>query len=219
VHRPARVGLVGVSVAIVLIVALELAYASEFTLVRRTISQHGLGPSGWIFTLALALLAAGSAAIAVSLVRRRLSGAFSAGTAALLVWSIGLLVVGFVPKTDWSLGPSLHGYVHRVGSVIVFVSLPLAALAISARWWRHPHWRWPARLVSLLGAASLLGIGGIAVVIVRATNEGLAWWRVMPLGLVERGLALAEVAALIALGVWAARRAPESTEQPARVAP
>jgi hypothetical protein len=204
VHRPAQVGLAMIGVAIALIVMLEFAYASEHTLIRRTISQHQLRPTGWVFGLAIVSLAAGSVAIAVSLVRRRLSRGLSVGVGALLAWSVGLLIIAMFPKHDWSVGPSLSGYIHRVGSVIAFVSLPIGALLIAAPWRRDPRWRRRARMVMALGAASALWVTGITVVIVRAAGNGLAWWRVMPLGAVERGLALFEVATLIALGVWAA---------------
>lgn len=215
-HRPARAGLATIGIAAALILMLDMMYATEFTLVRRTISQHQLRPTGWIFGVAMALLAAGSVAIVVSLVRQRLSRGSSAGVAALLVWSAGLLVVAAFPKHDWSIGPSFSGYVHRAGGVVAFLSLPLAALLISAPWWRHPRWRRPARVVTALGAATLVWITGVAVVVVRATLDDLAWWRVMPFGAVERGLALLEVATLVALGVWAASRAQRGLSQEAR---
>ncbi len=149
--------------------------------------------------MAVGLLAAGSAAIGLSLARRRLAGVV--GTLALMAWSAGLFVVAVFPKHDWSVGPSLSGSVHRVGSIVAFLALPLAALVI-ARPWRHPAR--PARVTFALGVGSLLWVAGIASMIVFAQQNGLAWWRVMPLGLVERGLAVTEVATLIALGVWAA---------------
>jgi hypothetical membrane protein len=113
-HRPAWAGLAAIAVAIALIATLDLLSTTEFTLARRTISQHGRGPYGWAFAFAMVLLACGSAAITVSLIRQRLVGPYSLGVIALLGWSAGLLVVGLVPKTDWSVGPSLGGYVHRV---------------------------------------------------------------------------------------------------------
>nr|BFE81352.1 hypothetical protein GCM10020093_039530 [Planobispora longispora] len=58
----------------------------------------------------------------------------------------------------------------------------------------------------MLGLGSLLWVLGIAGAVVVAERSGLPWWRVMPLGLVERGMAVTEVAALVALGFWAARR-------------
>ncbi|WP_344976287.1 DUF998 domain-containing protein [Streptosporangium fragile] len=188
------------------ITGLDVARLAEVDPFRRTISEHGLGEHGWIFTLGVILLAAGSVAIGVSLVRGKLATAWSVGILALLAWSAGLAVTGWFPKHDWSVGPSLNGSIHRVGSLVAFLSLPLAALIISRPWLRHPEWRTPARVAAWLGLGSLLWVAGIAGGIVLAENSGLAWWQVMPLGLVERGLAATEVAALVALGLWAARR-------------
>ncbi|GLW05156.1 hypothetical protein Misp01_02860 [Microtetraspora sp. NBRC 13810] len=207
------VGVVGVAVAVVL--GLEVRYADEVNPWRRTISEHGLGPDGWLFGAAVGLVAAGSAVIAVSLVRRRIAAAFSVGTLALVTWCVGLAVVAVFPKHDWSVGPSLGGTIHRVGSVMAFVSLPIAALLISRRAWRLPL----GRVVAWLGLGSSLWVVGITGVMAVASWQGLPWWRAMPLGLVERGLVVTEIVTLLALGVWAAARpapraAPEAVGVP-----
>lgn len=204
-HRIAQAGLVAVGVGIAVIVGLDVAYLGlgEVNPLRRTISEHGLGDQGWIFGLGVALLAAGSAAIGVTLARRRFAGIF--GTLALMGWSVGLLMTAAFTKHDWAVGPSLSGSIHRAGSLIAFLSLPIAALII-ARPWRHPEWRRPALTAFALGIGSVLWVVGIGAMVLVGERSGLAWWQVMPLGLVERGLAATEIAALLALGVWAARR-------------
>ncbi|GAA3233822.1 DUF998 domain-containing protein [Nonomuraea helvata] len=213
VHQPARWGLGAAGAGIAMIVVLELTSFDEMNPLRRTISEHGLGPDGWIFGLAVGLLATGSAAIGVSLARKRLAGIF--GTIALMGWSVGLLMTAWFEKNDWAVGPSLHGSIHRVGSFVAFLSLPLAAVII-ARPWRHRE-RSRATLVAFgLGICSVLWVVGIATVMVIGARQGLPWWRAMPLGLVERGMAVTEVAALLALGVWAAARQLETA---AKVAP
>lgn len=216
---PARVGLAAIAAAVVLVGALDLHEASEFTLLRRTISQHGLGPHAWVFALAMVLLGCGSAAVTVAVVRRRLGRALSAEVLALHCWSAGLVVVGLVPKHNWAVGPSMSGYVHRYAGLVAFVCLPIAALVISARWWRHPLSRWPARCVALFGGLAVLWMTGIGVVIVQAVQDDLPWWRAMPLGAVERVLALIEVATVIALGVWTAGRGPRTRPAAAASAP
>lgn len=189
---------------ITVVVALDVARLDEINPLRRTISEHGLGPQGWIFAVAVVLLAAGSAAIGVGLARRKLAGVV--GTLALMSWSVGLLVAATFPKHDWAVGPSLNGTIHRWGSVVAFVSLPIAALII-ARPWRHPEWRSSAVIAYVLGIGSALVIAGMATVMWIGSRSGLAWWQVMPLGLAERVLAGVEVATLVALGVWASRSA------------
>ncbi|GIH76734.1 DUF998 domain-containing protein [Planobispora longispora] len=205
-QRAARAGLAAVGAGAMIVLGLDLAYLAEVDPFRRTISEHGIGEHGWLFSLGLGLLAAGSLAIGLSLVRRGLAAIRSPGVLALLAWSAGLLVTAWFPKHDWSVGPSLSGSIHRVGGIVAFLSLPLAALIISRPWRRHPEWRGSALVVSVLGLGSLLWVLGIAGAVVVAERSGLPWWRVMPLGLVERGMAVTEVAALVALGFWAARR-------------
>lgn len=64
------------------------------------------------------------------------------------------------------------------------------------------------------GLLSVLFVLSMAAVMTIGAQNGLPWWRVMPIGLVERGLAVIEVAALAALGVWAVGQrlgAPEDT--------
>ncbi|MEW9553567.1 DUF998 domain-containing protein [Nonomuraea sp. NPDC050783] len=204
-HQPARWGLGAAGAGIAVILGLDLAGLGETNPLRRTISEHGLGPSGWIFGLGVGLLAAGSAAIAVSLARKRLAGVV--GTVALLGWSAGLFLTAWFEKHDWSVGPSTSGSIHRAGSLIAFLCLPLAAVVIARPWRRRPE-RSRATLVAFgLGVCSVLWVVGIGTVALIGARNGMPWYRVMPLGLVERGLAITEVAALLALGVWAAAKA------------
>ncbi|MGR6914592.1 DUF998 domain-containing protein [[Actinomadura] parvosata] len=202
-HQPARWGLGAAGVGSAVVLGLDLTSFDETNPFRRTISEHGLGPDGWIFGLGVGLLAAGSLAIGVSLARKRLAGVV--GTLALAGWSVGLFLTAWFDKHDWSVGPSLSGSIHRVGSFVAFLSLPLAAVII-ARPWRHRE-RSRATLVAFgLGICSVLWVVGIGAAVLVGAESGLPWYRVMPLGLVERGLAATEVAALLALGVWAAAK-------------
>ncbi|MEV0588863.1 DUF998 domain-containing protein [Nonomuraea sp. NPDC050310] len=209
-QRAGQAGLAAVGVGSAVVVGLDLARLDEMSPIRRTISEHGLGPQGWIFAVAVALLALGSAAIAACLARRRLAG--PVGTLALLAWSAGLLVAATFPKHNWAVGPSLSGTVHRWGSIVAFLSLPVAALII-ARPWRHPEWRRRAAVAYGLGIGSVVTVLGIAAVMTVGWGNGLAWWQVMPLGLVERVLAAVEVATVIALGLWSAARADRGRSQ------
>ncbi|MCA2186774.1 DUF998 domain-containing protein [Nonomuraea cavernae] len=205
VRQAARWGLGAVGAGVVVIAGLDLVSLGEINPLRRTISEHGLGAQGWIFGFAVASLAGGSAAIGVALARVRLAGIF--GTFALMAWSAGLLVTAWFPKHDWSVGPSLSGSIHRAGSLVAFLGLPLAALVI-ARPWRHTEGRGHARFAFGFGLLSVLWVLGIGATVLVGTRAGLSWWQVMPLGLVERGLAATEVAAVVALGVWGARHRP-----------
>ncbi|NUR83185.1 MAG: DUF998 domain-containing protein [Nonomuraea sp.] len=202
-HRGAGWGLGAVGIGAAVVVALDLFHIDQIDPIRRTISEHGLGPHGWVFGLGVAIIALGSAVIGLSLVRRRLAGPI--GTLGIMVWSIGLLVTATFQKHDWAVGPSLSGNIHRAGSFAAFLALPLAVIVI-ARPWRRIEGRPPAKAAFVFAVVSVAWVIGIATMVYVGARSGMAWWQVMPLGLVERGLAVTEVAALAALGIWAMRR-------------
>jgi hypothetical protein len=74
--------------------------------------------------------------------------------------------------------------------------------------WRRSPWRRYAYGTLTLSVLSLLCFSPIAVAFLQQPVTGIRWWRVLPLGTVERLLALCEVATVIALGWWAARARP-----------
>jgi hypothetical protein len=168
----------------------------------RTISQYALLPNGWVFDVATLLLAAGSAAVLVAL---RRAGLVRGGAAlALLLWVAGLVGVVWFEKHNWSAGPSMSGDIHRVASLVAFLSLPAGALLATTPWLRGTHPR-PARLVALGGVASLLCFSPILWALVSEPWTGVRWWRAIPLGGVERLLGVAEVATVLLLAWWAVR--------------
>jgi len=169
----------------------------EISATRRTISEYGLSDHKWVFDLAVVLVALGSAAgLAVLGRQRRLpTAAAILGT----LWTVGLLVIVAFPKPDWATvsHADFGGTLHRVASVVAFVALPLAVLvAARTAFPASPGRRW---LVRVLAIASL---GWFAVilgaVVVAAATDG-RWWTLIPLGLVERGMALTELVALAVL--------------------
>ncbi|WP_066372654.1 DUF998 domain-containing protein [Herbidospora mongoliensis] len=195
---PAQAGLGAIFVAAAAILTLE--YSSGLDLARRTISEHQLGEYAWLFAASVALIAAGSLGIGVTLMAQRRN---PVGIVALFGWSLGLLIVAIFPKHNWALGPSIEGTIHRAGSVLAFVCLPIAVLLLA-----HPWRDTLARIAALLGLGAVVWIAGIASVAFTAARDGIPWWRAMPIGLgaVERGLVFTEMAALAALGVWAIAR-------------
>lgn len=150
---------------------------------------------------------------AVALVAAGLLRAVSPASVLLATWSVALAVVVAFQKIDWS-GPTAGGYVHRYASPLAFVSLPIGALLLARRWRRDPTWRRYAALTGWFGAASLAWLAPILAGFVLRPLTGVPWWRFVPLGLTERGLAVTEVAVVLALGWWAwqaGRRAPRTT--------
>jgi hypothetical protein len=172
---------------------------------RRTISEYGLLETAWVFNTALLVLAAGSAAVLASLVARGVVRLASLGGVALMLWTASLPAIVLFPKHNWSVGPSMSGTVHRAVALIGFLSLPLAALAIGRAQRSHPRWRTHAYRTLILGWCSLLCFSPLAYAILSQPVTGVRWWRAVPLGAVERLLAVSEVVIVLGLGWWAAR--------------
>jgi hypothetical membrane protein len=177
--------------------------------VRRTISEYALLTNGWVFDLAVLVLAGGSAVVLVALIRLDLVRPVSLGTLGLLLWSVGLTLVVIYPKNRFTA----DGAIHRAASLIAFIALPVAAIAIGAVWRRHERWRREGWTAVGLGVVSLLCFSPLVWAVLFSEER---WWRAIPLGAVERAIALSEVVAVVVLGVWAAR-ASRSAGGPARI--
>ncbi|GIE82238.1 hypothetical protein Aph02nite_81880 [Actinoplanes philippinensis] len=164
---------------------------------RRTISQYALMPDGWVFDVATLLLAAGSAAILAALHR---AGRLGRGALTVLaLWVVGLVGVVWFEKHNWQAGPSMSGDVHRVFSVVAFLSLPIGALLAAGRAPGTARWVAAGGVVSLLCFTPILGA------VLAQPWTGVRWWHAIPLGTVERLLGLAEVVTVLLLAVWALR--------------
>jgi len=199
-------GIVASAAAVVLILALHMVPpTAQLDPFRRTISQYAATESGWVFNVAVLALAAGSLAILGALAVTRIAAALSVGSLALLLWSAALVAVVIFPRYNPAGGSAMTGGIHRAVSLVAFLSLPVAALLLARPWLRHPVWQAHARSVFALGLTSLLCFAPIGIAILTQPLTGLRWWQAIPLGAVERLLALAEVLAVLALGWWAAR--------------
>lgn len=177
---------------------LEVEAASNgMDLTRRTISHHALADNGWAFDLAVVLLAAGSLGIVVSLMARGIVRRGSGASIAFVLWTAGLALVAIFTKHDWSVGPSASGYVHWAGTLIAFLSLPVALILTGRRMLVHVRWRAHARLCVGLGVLSLLWFLPIVGAIGLHLTVGTPWWQAVPLGLVERFLAGTELLAML----------------------
>jgi len=192
-------------VAAIAVVTLDVLLGGEPVRGRtrrlQTISEYVYSSGAWAFDIGVVALAAGSAALILGLVRRRLVTPISPGSIFLTLWVIGLAGIVAFPKHNWAIGPSGSGTVHRVASLIAFLAGPVAVLLIARR-----H-----RDSGVARAAFWLAIGGLAFLgvlvgaIVTAAVTGGSWWQLIPLGLVERGITGFDVAAVVALGVWVIR--------------
>jgi len=204
--RSALAGVIAMVTGVVLLLALHvLPPTSEISPVRRTISEYALSDSKWVFDAGVLLIALGSALAFAAVVRHRGVAPYSGAVVFGALWTLSLLAVVVFTKTDWTIGPSIGGTIHRYASVVGFVSLPLAVLLVAHKVFpTQPAWRWTARGfgVVALGWFSLILVG-----VVRMAYGYGPWWRFVPLGLVERAMAGAAVAAILTLALGLVVRA------------
>ncbi len=200
-RRPVLLALAGIAalaLGAVLMLLLQLVPPTdEISATWRTISEYGRSDHKWVFDLAIVLVAAGSA---IAFAVLRLQGRLPVLAAVLgAFWTAGLLVIVAFPKTDWTnaAATGAGGTLHRIASVVAFVCLPLAVL-VSARaaFPDSPRRRFVARALAVASLAWFAVILG-AVAVAALTDQ--RWWLLIPLGLVERGMALTELVALAAL--------------------
>lgn len=204
----AAAGIGGAAAAVALVGGLHLVpETAGISPVRRTISEYALTDAGWVFNLGAVVLALGSLAVLAALVLTGTARHRSIGSLLTGGWVAALLVVVLFPKHNWAVGPSLDGHIHRAASVVAFLCLPLAVLMLTRRRRStaggRPDQSLAARSAFWLAVISLLWFAPIAGALLQSPVTGTPWWQAIPLGLVERGLVMSEVLAVVALGCWA----------------
>lgn len=201
-HALAISGLAGLGGAAIMIGILHvLPETAGISSVRQTISEYGLTEVGWMFNAAVIATAASSGAILFALLLTRQATWRSIGLLFGGLWVAGLLVIVAFPKHNWSIGPSMDGQIHRIASVVTFLSLPVAVMLLTRRR-AGGVGRGRARSAFWLGAASMTWFSPLIVAMLMAPRTGTPWFRAIPLGLIERGLVITEVSAVVALALW-----------------
>jgi hypothetical protein len=206
------IALVGITLGVVVLGVLHLVEpTASISAVRRTISEYQLTDLGWAFNAGVLAIAAGSAVLLVVLVRDRLTG--PGGAVLMSGWIAGLLVLTAFPKHNWAIGPSATGQVHRMASLVAFLCLPIAVMLIAGRRGGGLP-RGLARAATALAGLALVWFAPIIVAMAGHRAGGLPWWQTIPLGLVERGLALTQIGALSLLCVAVLRRRDAVLDSP-----
>jgi hypothetical protein len=200
----AMFGLVGVGLSVVLVGALHVV-ATEVNPVRRTISEYALGEYRWLFDTGVLGLCVGSALVLLALVRAGLLSWPSHGAVALAVWSAALVVIVAFEKTNRAVGPSVGGVIHRYASLVAFMSVPVAALALGGRWRGDATWGRFATVSRILGLLGLVVLGAIVLRIALRNVPGVPWSDIVPLGLSERVLAIVEITTVAVFALWSLR--------------
>jgi hypothetical protein len=200
------VGAALLGLGVLLVVLLHLVPpSSRVSPLTRTISEYALGPNRWMFDLGVVALALGSVAVLTTLVRGRVLRPAGTATVLILLWVLGLLTLVAFQKynyqVDGGIGPG--GAVHRLASLVAFLSLPSGGLLAARAGVRLPRWRRAAVITrwACLLACGCLGL--LAYAVGESLVTGVHWWRVFPLGLLERIIAVAEIVALFTLARWA----------------
>lgn len=203
------VGLVGLGTALIVLLHL-IPPTNRVNPMTRTISEYALRGNGWIFDVAVLALALGSVAVLAGLVRGGVVRAVSGASAFLGLWSVGLVMVALFEKYDFQNGVSTgaSGMIHRMASLVAFLSLPTAALltvraARAADRARQPSWRRSAAWTRWAALASWACLSLLLYAIVQRFFTGIPWWRALPVGGMERLIALSDIVTLFALGCWA----------------
>lgn len=200
----AVVGLFGLLTGTLSILTLHvIPPTTQVSPLRRTISEYAYTSLGWVFNSGVVAISVGSLLIAASLWSSGTLRGSSGGSIATIGWGVGLLLLVVYPKHDWSVGPSGHGTVHRIASLVAFICVPIAAIAIGRR--RTGRLRSPARWAIVFGGVAFGWLACILGAFTIGPMVGTPWWLVFPLGLMERGMALFGILAMFAVGTLAAR--------------
>jgi hypothetical protein len=167
------------------------------------ISNDALTRAGWLFDLAVLLLALGLAALLWALVAGGWTAPSSAAFTVLAACCLGMIVVTVVPDRTSGGALTTAGRVHWVAAMAAFGGIPLVPAllgrrcAVGSGCSRVPRVaRWLSRSAAVWFTVLLTGS-----VLRFATS--LDVWHVG--GVVERGLAVTDVLVAIVLAGWAQR--------------
>ncbi len=132
-----RTGELLAAASIVLIIAMQAA-AGEWLPPPVSISQYGVGPWGWIFSLFVLSLASSPVCA-----ERALAGYGRGGRTAralLLIGLAGTVVMAVVRTQPGGAQTTLNAKVHMIGSILTMGCMPLGMLALL--WTLGSGWRW-----------------------------------------------------------------------------
>jgi hypothetical protein len=188
------VGLAAAMVTLVLFGLLHVLMA-RLSPLTDTLSDYALSPDRGIFNAGVLTLAAGSVFLLVPLLRgpdlrhRRRAAMVSVAALCFACWFAGLVVLTIFHRDPPGLPVTLTGEIHQWASVAALLGLPVGALLTA---WRHHG----------LGARSVAALAGACLAtLVPFVSAYVGHSPLRPyLGLLERVVALVEIALLLLLG-------------------
>ncbi|WP_406038045.1 DUF998 domain-containing protein [Micromonospora sp. NBC_00898] len=189
----------GIAVAAVLTLIGHLEVNDDLSPWSLTVSDFAVSDRGGVIDVAMAVLAAATAALIPVL--RRL-GAGRPAAALLGAWTAGLVVAALVPTNEPGAPLDAAAYLHRYASVVAFLALPLAGWLLARHRGRAAPWLRALALTSLALAAAMV-------------------WSAYPghrvlIGLAERLLILTEVGLLAVVAASLVRRPDGAAVTPVR---
>lgn len=154
--RPLRfVGAAGLSGFVLAILVLH-GVRPNLDPAQHTISEYALGSYGWLMRVAFFALGVGTLATVVSL-RAILEPSLwcRVGLVVLAGMALGLFLDGVYNTDHLRVPATFDGTIHGVGTWILALTLPGAALILGSYLARTSTWRLKARALQALGAAQL----------------------------------------------------------------
>lgn len=218
------VGIVGIAVACLLEIVMHVTPGGRrLDPLRTTISEYALVSGAWMFATGVLVLAAASVLIGMALHR---SGTivFRGGWAVWYsLWCVGLVGLTVITKTVIGPDPTVQGRIHWSFTLLAFVSLPIALLlAVRERVRRQldfgnapragalPERPAPHPAVRIIAVLTWISFGWFAVLAAQTVlsvfgrNDLFPW-----VGVIERGVAITEIAAIGVLAWWVLDRTAE----------
>jgi hypothetical protein len=192
------VGLAATGLSMLLFAVLHVAVHRVHP-VRDTLSDYALTRDGWLFDLAVLVLAAGSALLLAPLRggagRHKEAGRHKAGRrpiahlvarAAFAAWCLGLTVLVAFPRDPVGAATTATGEIHRWAAVAALCGLPVGALLTAVRR--------PGRCAAAVVVAS----AGCLLALLPFVTAYLVGSPLRPaVGLLERTVSVAEVVVLL----------------------
>lgn len=151
-------GRIGAALGVVLCGAIQVL-ASDLFPPDISVSQYGVGPHGWVFTLWAVVLAISVPALLVAR-----PGFPRAAVPWIVVGGLGLVLMGLVRTDAGGLQHSWHAKVHMIAALVGLVAIPFG-MAVGLKTARA-GWRRTAWLLVVLSA--------VALVLVLASAYGVA---------------------------------------------
>ncbi len=154
--RLAAVSLWGTGLFVLTQLALH-GLSLEFDPATRFMSEYVHGSYGYLFSVGLVALGAGSLALAAALGRSLPVGwPTRIGLLLLVVWGLGVIVAGVVPLDRGVEPVTTAGMVHLIASMAAFTAFVVGSIVLSLRLRRAARWHRMARPALVVAVLVLL---------------------------------------------------------------